>query len=108
MAEKFVTHEECSLTSQEVLIEIKNINGALKKIEESTYGIERAGKVEGGLVNMFEALNGKVETMGKDVKYIRKNNHRPQLGIKEKVAIAIAFIGSIGSCVATYLGAILN
>lgn len=106
--EKFVTREDCVETSKTIIKEIKQINGTLKKIEESTYGIERAGKVEGGLVNMVNDLNGKVESMGKDVAYIRKNGHRTKLGVKEKVAIAAAFISSIGSWVATYLGAILN
>jgi len=100
----FVTHAECVNISSETRDSINEINNVisfckkdLSKIKDSLYGVEHAGKVEGGLVNM-------VSDISKDIKDMKNNGTNNGLGRKEKAAIYIAFIGSIGSVIATYLG----
>lgn len=85
----FVLVDDCKGTSGKILENIQMINADLGKIKNSIYGIEKAGNIEGGLVNMMRGLCNDVTT----IKNNGENAKKAKLTGRDKALIIVAVIG---------------
>lgn len=94
---RFVRIENCQANSiGPVLKNFQQINTEIKKISDSLYGIEKAGQVEGGLVNMMRDMSRDFKVMNCDIKTIKNNpNSETTLKGRDKAMVYVALVSGV-------------